>query len=161
MIFRNFRTAIEHELHMVSHAYVTYLKKIRFEKEDSTSSTLSRNTQNNSAGLKMARYLVRTSIKRLLPKKTLDTITTPKHLDGELEKHIKWKCLFYPSLFNMYFEVHRSDLKSNSLKISSAMCYILLLVQFTYGLVNSRWVSLSDFLTPEPNVGKNTYFANE
>ena len=41
------------------------------------------------------------------------------------------------SLFNMYFEVHRSDLKSNSLKISSAMCYILLLVQFTYGLVNS------------------------
>ena len=91
MISRNFRTAIEHELHMVSHAYVTYLKKIRFEKEDSTSpSTLSRkNTQNNSAGLKMARYLVRTSIKRLLPKKTLDTSTTPKHLDGELEKHIK------------------------------------------------------------------------
>ena len=87
--FRNFRTAIEHELHMVSHAYVTYLKKIKFEKEDSTSSTLSRNTQNKSAGLKMARYLVRTSIKRLLPKKTLDTITTPKHLDGELEKHIK------------------------------------------------------------------------
>ena len=88
--FRNFRTAIEHELHMVSHAYVTYLKKIRFEKENSTSTTLSRkNTQNNSAGLKMARYLVRTSIKRLLPKKTLDTSTTPKHLDGELEKHIK------------------------------------------------------------------------
>ena len=87
--FRNFRTAIEHELHMVSHAYVTYLKKIKFEKEDSTSSTLSRKTQNNSAGLKMARYLVRTSIKRLLPKKTLDTSTTPKHLDGELEKHIK------------------------------------------------------------------------
>ena len=73
---------------MVSHAYVTYLKKIRFEKENSTSTTLSRkNTQNNSAGLKMARYLVRTSIKRLLPKKTLDTSTTPKHLDGELEKH--------------------------------------------------------------------------
>ena len=92
--FRNFRTAIEHELHMVFHAYVTYLKKIRFEKENSTSSTLSRNTQNNSAGLKMARYLVRTSIKRLLPKKTLDTSTTPKHLDGELEKHVKWKCLF-------------------------------------------------------------------
>ena len=88
--FRNFRTAIEHELHMVSHAYVTYLKKIRFEKETSTSSTLSRYTQNNSAGLKMARYLVRTSIKRLLPKKTLDTsTTTPKHLDGELEKYIK------------------------------------------------------------------------
>jgi len=81
---KNFRTAIEHELHMVSHAYVTYLKKIKFEKEDSTSSTLSRNTQNKkSAGLKMARYLVRTSIKRLLPKKTLDTITTPKHLDDQ------------------------------------------------------------------------------
>jgi len=80
---KNFRTAIEHELHMVSHAYVTYLKKIRFEKENSTSSTLSRNTQNNSAGLKMARYLVRTSIKRLLPKKTLDTSTTPKHLDDQ------------------------------------------------------------------------------
>ena len=112
--FRNFRTAIEHELHMVSHAYVTYLKKIKFEKEDSTSSTLSRNTQNNSAGLKMARYLVRTSIKRLLPKKTLDTITTPKHLDGELEKH-KMKMSFYHSLFNMYFEVQRYDLKSNSL----------------------------------------------
>ena len=94
--FRNFRTAIEHELHMVSHAYVTYLKKIRFEKEDSTSSTLSRNTQNNSAGLKMARYLVRTSIKRLLPKKTLDKSTTPKHLDGELEKHIKMKMSFLP-----------------------------------------------------------------
>merc|ERR1719483_450099 len=82
--YGNFRTAIEHELHMVSHAYVTYLKKFKLEKEDSTSSkTLSRNTQNNSAGLKMARYLVRTSIKRLLPKKTLDTSTTPKHLDDQ------------------------------------------------------------------------------
>merc|ERR1711962_189531 len=73
---KNFRTAIEHDLHMLSHAYVAHLRRV---KQDSSSTCLNSSIMKNSAGLKMARYLVRTSIKRLLPKKTLIKETTVEH----------------------------------------------------------------------------------
>ena len=71
---------------MVSHAYVSYLKKV---KQDSSSNSFSIQNNKNRAGLKMARYLVRTSIKRLLPKKTLDK-TTEKHSDGKFDGKNKY-----------------------------------------------------------------------
>merc|ERR1712083_335258 len=72
---KNFRTAIEHDLHMLSHSYVAYLRKVK----PGSSFLLTNSSRNNRAALKMARYLVRTSIKRLLPKKTLIKETTIEH----------------------------------------------------------------------------------
>ena len=56
--FRNFRTGMEYDLHMISHAYVTYLKR-----------TTGRDPRKpKSAVFVKASKLVRASVKRLVPK---------------------------------------------------------------------------------------------
>ena len=96
--FRNFRTAIEHDLHMLSHAYVAHLRRV---KQDSSSTWINSSNMKNSAGLKMARYLVRTSIKRLLPKKTPIKETSVEHQNGELIKNLN----IYPLGYKLKFQI--------------------------------------------------------
>ena len=57
--FRNFRTGMEYDLHMISHAYVTYLK-LKNNGRDPRKA--------RSAAFGKSRRLVRASVKRLLPK---------------------------------------------------------------------------------------------
>lgn len=60
---RNFRTALEHELHVLSHSYVRHLKTVGGSHVGKTSGT-----PRDLTALAKARSLVRASVKRLLPK---------------------------------------------------------------------------------------------